>query len=443
MSRGEPLTADVVQAVLSWRDEGLSTVLAVREVKAGGALSLGEDGDLLVPRGALGASRVDVLRHAGEVATAFVPAGAALRVDGVEPEAPSSEVEVARGRIVEIVAGAFALRMERTPRVRRPAVAPLETLRRSGAGIVFGSAVLHAAAFAFVAFLAPSLAAAEEESDERDRIALMQRLLRSGEHETEPSTVSSCWHIPPFAPSGDAAAPPSDTGRAARQASHERSPGEAALPARDEVLAGARAFGAIGIQGALAGELPLAASTWGRVAVEDDTVGNMFGSTIGDASGDVMGSTSIGSGGGGRGEGISIGQMGPLGGGCAACAGVGTGRLQRAHVVRTPVVGEDRAEVNGRVPPETIQRIVRQNFGRFRLCYENGLRANPSLSGRVTVKFVINRQGGVAVAADGGSDLGDAGVRQCVVSSFTTLSFPEQEGTTTVWYPLVFTPEAS
>ena len=38
-------------------------------------------------------------------------------------------------------------------------------------------------------------------------------------------------------------------------------------------------------------------------------------------------------------------------------------------------------QVNGRLPPEVIQRIVRQNFGRFRLCYENGLRNNPNLAG--------------------------------------------------------------
>jgi len=43
--------------------------------------------------------------------------------------------------------------------------------------------------------------------------------------------------------------------------------------------------------------------------------------------------------------------------------------------------------VNGRLPPEVIQRIVRQNFGRFRNCYESSLRTNPSLTGRVAVKF--------------------------------------------------------
>mgnify|MGYP006314362019 FL=1 len=59
--------------------------------------------------------------------------------------------------------------------------------------------------------------------------------------------------------------------------------------------------------------------------------------------------------------------------------------------------------MNGRLPPEVIQRIVRQNFGRFRLCYENGLRNNPTLSGRVSVKFVIDRSGAVSTAQDGGS----------------------------------------
>jgi hypothetical protein len=85
---------------------------------------------------------------------------------------------------------------------------------------------------------------------------------------------------------------------------------------------------------------------------------------------------------------------------------------------------------------------VRQNFGRYTFCYQNGLKANPNLEGRVAVRFVIDRSGAVAFAADGGSDLPDAGVRQCVVSSFTNLSFPAPDnGTVTVVYPLVFSPQ--
>ncbi|HSO36786.1 MAG TPA: AgmX/PglI C-terminal domain-containing protein, partial [Labilithrix sp.] len=97
--------------------------------------------------------------------------------------------------------------------------------------------------------------------------------------------------------------------------------------------------------------------------------------------------------------------------------------------------------VSGRLPPEVIQRIVRQSFGRFRLCYENGLRTNPALRGRVSVKFVIDRSGAVSAAADGGSDLPDRAVVACLVRSFGNLSFPQPEGgIVTVIYPLVFEP---
>jgi hypothetical protein len=98
--------------------------------------------------------------------------------------------------------------------------------------------------------------------------------------------------------------------------------------------------------------------------------------------------------------------------------------------------------VNGRLDPQVIQRIVRLNDGRYRFCYQNGLRADPGLQGRVTVKFVIDRHGSVGVASDGGSDIPDQTVRQCVVQSFMSLSFPEPDsGTVTVIYPIVFSPE--
>jgi hypothetical protein len=80
-----------------------------------------------------------------------------------------------------------------------------------------------------------------------------------------------------------------------------------------------------------------------------------------------------------------------------------------------PSVRMGATSVSGRLPPEVIQRIVRQNFGRFRLCYENGLRNNPNLQGRVSVRFVIGRDGAVSNVGNGGSDLPDSGVVSCVV----------------------------
>ena len=155
----------------------------------------------------------------------------------------------------------------------------------------------------------------------------------------------------------------------------------------------------------------------------------------------------IGEGAGGRGEGIAIGMFGAIGhtGGSGEGAGGmgGWGRLGGRHTVRAAVCGCDGTLVNGRLPPEAIQRIVRQNMGRFRYCYERGLDGNPGLQGRVVTRFLIGRDGSVAFATDapGESSLPDAGVVSCIVRAFGALSFPEPEGgTVTVVYPLSLSP---
>jgi len=87
-----------------------------------------------------------------------------------------------------------------------------------------------------------------------------------------------------------------------------------------------------------------------------------------------------------------------------------------------------------------IQRIVRQSFGRFRLCYENGLRNNPNLEGTVSVSFVITRDGSVTHLSGGGS-LPDSAVTSCVVGVFAGIVFPVPEGgVVRVVYPIEFSP---
>jgi hypothetical protein len=91
---------------------------------------------------------------------------------------------------------------------------------------------------------------------------------------------------------------------------------------------------------------------------------------------------------------------------------------------------------------EAIQRIVRANSGRFRVCYQAGLRSNPNLEGRVVARLVIDSSGNVVVASDGGSDLPDAEVVSCVVRGFANIAFPPTAASgadaVTVVYPLVF-----
>ena len=78
-----------------------------------------------------------------------------------------------------------------------------------------------------------------------------------------------------------------------------------------------------------------------------------------------------------------------------------------------PSVRMGTTTVSGRLPPEVVKRIVRQQFGRFRLCYENALRANPTLAGTVTTTFTI-RTDGSTEGVSTNSDLADKEVAPCV-----------------------------
>ena len=180
--------------------------------------------------------------------------------------------------------------------------------------------------------------------------------------------------------------------------------------ARQAALKEAAEFGMIGLLNTGAGGDPNAPTApWGREdSLGNDPMsarGNMWGDTIGDSFGaGGLGLSGVGEGGGGRGEGIGLGNIGTFGHGAGTGTGQGFGsghgRLGGSHQTRAPSIRQGATTVNGRLPPEVIQRIVRQNFGRFKLCYEDGLRKNPSLQGRVAVKFVIDRSGAVSTAQD-------------------------------------------
>ncbi|MBK6513779.1 MAG: FHA domain-containing protein [Polyangiaceae bacterium] len=220
--------------------------------------------------------------------------------------------------------------------------------------------------------------------------------------------------------------------------------------AKQAALRDAMEFGMIGLLNSGAGGDPDAPTApWGREDSmgndEKSARGNMWGDEIGDAFGaGGLGLTGIGEGGGGKGEGIGLGNIGTIGHGAGTGTGQGfgsgSGRLGGTHKSKPPSVRMGATSVSGRLPPEVIQRIVRQNFGRFRLCYENGLRNNPNLAGRVSVSFTIGRDGSVG-SVSGGGDLPDAGVIGCVTKGFYGLSFPQPEGgVVKVSYPIAFAP---
>ena len=324
------------------------------------------------------------------------------------------------------------------------------------------SFLIHMGIVATLAFFMPAMGADDSEAIDRDQMLRMKALLdAAAEREQEQRETEQ---------QPDANADNKEGGTGTRAKGEEGSMGNPNTKdtgkrfgiqgpqdnqdphvARQAALKEAAEFGMIGLLNVGGGADPNAPTApWGREdSLGNDPMsarGNMWGDSIGDAFGaGGLGLSGVGEGGGGRGEGIGLGNIGTIGHGAGTGTGQGFGnghgRIGGSHKTKAPSLRQGQTQVNGRLPPEVIQRIVRQNFGRFRLCYENGLRTNPSLAGRVAVKFVIDRSGAVSTAQDGGSDLPDQAAVQCVVRGFGNLSFPQPEGgIVTVVYPIIFNP---
>ena len=91
-----------------------------------------------------------------------------------------------------------------------------------------------------------------------------------------------------------------------------------------------------------------------------------------------------------------------------------------------------------RVGPFELGRLL--GSGGMGFVYE-AHRTDGQVRQRVAVKFVISTTGEVMTAQDGGSDLPDNAVVQCIVRGFQNLSFPQPEsGVVTVVYPIIFNP---
>ena len=327
----------------------------------------------------------------------------------------------------------------------------------------FGLSLLaHAGLIAAMAFFVPPLGLTDDEDVDKDQLYLIQQYLKSAaereqeEKETEQIAEENADNKEGGTGTrakGEEGSMGNPNSKATNRRYAIKGPKDNPDPhiARAAALREAREFGMIGLLNTgAAGDPNAPTAPWGRdTSLGTDEVsarGNMWGDEIGDAFGaGGLGLSGIGEGGGGRGEGIGLGSIGTFGHGAGTGTGQGFGsghgRLGGSHKTRSPKVRMGATSVSGRLPPEVIQRIVRQNYGRFRMCYEQGLSRNPNLEGRVSVRFVIGRDGSVSNVANGGSDLPDSGVVSCVVRAYYGLSFPQPEGgIVTVVYPIMFSP---
>ena len=113
-------------------------------------------------------------------------------------------------------------------------------------------------------------------------------------------------------------------------------------------------------------------------------------------------------------------------------------RDEVAPIAKPPRIRMGALEVSPGLPPEVVQRIVRQRFGRFRGCYESALKKEPGLAGTVKTSFAILTDGSVK----GVGSTGPAALLGCVAKEYASLSFPQPEGgkAVQVSYELAFAP---
>jgi hypothetical protein len=319
---------------------------------------------------------------------------------------------------------------------------------------------------AALAYFVPPLGVTDEEAHDKKRLVLVQQYLAAlAEKEKEPA-LDEASAIAPSPSGGSGERHQGESGAMGTSLSSAKNkryqvegPRENSDPhlARRSVRELVSNFGMLGLLNSPVANAKAPTSPFGRDAAlgldPTSALGNMWGPEPGEVFGigglDVSGS---GESGGGPGQGVGMGPLGTLGHGDGPLAGndFGLGRFGTSHgrpnldghPPKVPRLRVGPTSVSGRLPAEVIQRIVRQNFGRFRLCYEGGLRKNPNLEGRVSVRFAIDREGTVASAQLGGSDLPDSQVASCVVAAFYGLGFPKPEGgLVSVSYPILFAPQ--
>lgn len=224
----------------------------------------------------------------------------------------------------------------------------------------------------------------------------------------------------------------------ARSSGPRESTAEATARIREEAAAQAQQMllGALGESGAFADVLAGGAVT-GNAA---EVLAQAQGVGVADSQGGTLRERS----GGG-----SSGRTGGLGG-LARAGGDATGPVQAGEriverVIRGRVNFENMDEIggSGMFDANQVTSMIRQRQSAFRRCYENELRNNPSLSGKVTVQFTIEQRGNVSRATAVENTTGSAGLASCVVGVIRRLRWREgpEGGSVDYRYPFVFAPQ--
>lgn len=124
-------------------------------------------------------------------------------------------------------------------------------------------------------------------------------------------------------------------------------------------------------------------------------------------------------------------------------AGVGGGTAEVGSGPATKIEGKTELGAGDAILDEgdvgSVKKTVQRNFGQLTYCYEQRLRQNPSLAGRVEIEWYVNG-GRVTSAEVFANTTGDSELGQCIVKKIKRWSFPsEVQGE--ILYPFIFKPK--
>ena len=176
-----------------------------------------------------------------------------------------------------------------------------------------------------------------------------------------------------------------------------------------------------------------------------ESVSNAHGGLIGSQYGNQYGSGGLGSSGtsvGGGGTAAGLGGSGTVG---TAQGSSGYGRgggYYGAQGGEGVAVKASEPIVLGSIDKSVIDRVIKQHLAQIRYCYEKELTRDPSLAGRVVLKFVIGKDGAVTSVEIKETTLADETLEACLSARFLRMRFPAPAGggIVVVSYPLVFSP---
>jgi outer membrane biosynthesis protein TonB len=141
--------------------------------------------------------------------------------------------------------------------------------------------------------------------------------------------------------------------------------------------------------------------------------------------------------GGGQGSAASIGTLATSGGGGSKVAYGAKTDVRVSGSVATEEAEIDSSDID----QSKLAAFIRARMGLLKACYENALKRNPTLKGKISIRFTILETGGLADITAAVNSLGSSEVASCIVSTmrgWRTQFRPS--GPVTVEYPFLFSP---